>query len=153
MPNNLETKSKLLEQCNAFYHANFKTILFQIEEINKALYSETKSTAGDKYETGRATLQLEREKLGTQLAEQQKLQKVLSRIQNSITSKIVGLGSVVYTTQANYFISISAGELCLDGVVYYAISTQTPIGRLLLGKTVNSEVDFRGQIFTIKKVI
>ncbi|WP_223032390.1 GreA/GreB family elongation factor [Hanstruepera marina] len=152
MSNSLEIKTKLLEQCNVFCQAKLKTIQFQIEEINKALTNETKSSAGDKHETGRAMLQLEREKLGTQLAEQQKLQKVLSRIQINKTSQVIGLGSVVYTTQANYFLAISAGELQVKGTVYYGISIQTPIGKLLLGKTTGCEVEFREEIFTIEKV-
>ncbi|WP_250433534.1 GreA/GreB family elongation factor [Hanstruepera flava] len=153
MSSSLKIKPELLEQCHAFCQANLKTIQFQIQEINKALTSETKSSAGDKHETGRAMLHLEREKLGNQLAEHKKLQEILSRIQVNRISDVVGLGSVVYTTQANYFVAISAGELEVGGTIYFGISTQTPIGKLLLGKTVNHEVVFRDQKFSIKRVI
>ena len=57
------------------------------------------------------------------------------------------------TTQANYFISISAGEIKLKDKVFYAISPDTPIGKLLIAKTVDDEVVFNEQIFKIAKVI
>ncbi len=46
------------------------------DSLNDALDStanETKSTAGDKHETGRAMAQLEQEKIGSQIAEITKL--------------------------------------------------------------------------------
>lgn len=82
-----------------------------IKDLQAALQSETKSTAGDKHETGRAMLQLEREKLGRQLQEIEKERGVLSKINTEINSNTVGLGSVVYTSQGNYFIAVSAGNL------------------------------------------
>lgn len=152
MPNNLENKRQLFEQCNQLCQTKIKTIQFQIEEISKALTSETKSSAGDKHETGRAMLQLEREKLGNQLAEQQKVEDVLSRIQVDKTSETIGLGSLVYTSKANYFIAISAGQLKVYNCLFYAISALTPIGKLLLGKKAGAEIQFRDQLFVIEKV-
>ena len=152
MPNNLENKRQLFEQCNQLCQTKIKTIQFQIEEISKALTSETKSSAGDKHETGRAMLQLEREKLGNQLAEQQKVEDVLSRIQVDKTSETIGLGSLVYTSQANYFIAISAGQLTVDNCLFYAISALTPIGKLLLGKQIGDELVFNGKVIKIKQI-
>ena len=117
------------------------------------MQSETKSSAGDKHETGRAMLQLEREKAGHQLAEIEKTKQILSKINTESTSKNIGLGSVVYTTTSNYFISISAGELKVDGEMFYAISASTPIGQLLLGKSIGDEVVFRNMSFKITKIL
>lgn len=153
MIDSLEIKRQLFEQCNKYCQTKLNTILFQIEEIRKALTTETKSSAGDKHETGRAMLQLEREKLGNQLAETQKLQETLSRIQIDKISKTIGLGSVVYTSQVNYFIAISAGKLQVDNNLFYAISAQTPIGKLLTGKEFGDEVAFRKMKFIINTAI
>ena len=40
-----------------------------MKEIKEALFEEIKSSVGDKHETGRAMLQLEREKVGNQFYE------------------------------------------------------------------------------------
>lgn len=151
--NNLDLKQQLYNMCLNFIENRRKTIQNTINGIQESLMSETKSSAGDKHETGRAMLQLEREKAGHQLAEIEKLTESLSKIDATFASKIVGLGSVVYTSQANYFIAISAGEVAVDGIKFFAISTNTPVGSLLMGKSSGDEVVFREQNFVIHKII
>lgn len=146
-------KQELYNQCFEFVDKRLLTIQNTISEIQNSLLSETKSSAGDKHETGRAMLQLEREKAGNQSAEIIKTKEALSKIDVNKTSKIVSLGSIVYTTQANYFISISAGELKIENDLFYAISPNTPIGKLLIGKLPKDEVVFRGQNFKILEVL
>ncbi|WP_405294796.1 3-oxoacyl-ACP synthase [Algibacter sp. Ld11] len=149
----LEIKQNLFNLCLEFIDSRFQTIQNTINEIQESLTSETKSSAGDKHETGRAMLQLEREKAGNQLAEINKTKVALSKIDISNTSQTVGLGSVIYTNQANYYIAISAGELIFNNQKFYAISPNTPIGLLLMGKTVNNIIQFRTQHFEIKSVL
>lgn len=149
----INIKERLYLQCVDFVENRFQTIQNTINEIQESLTSETKSSAGDKHETGRAMLQLEREKAGNQLAEIQKIQVQLSKISMANTSEVVGLGSVVYTNKSNYFIAISAGEIKIDSTIFYAISPNTPIGQLLIGKTVGDEVIFREQKFKIETIL
>ena len=110
----MSIKEKLYNLCLESIDARLLTVKATMDEIQESLLSETKSSAGDKHETGRAMLQLEREKAGNQLAEILKIKTNLSKINASNQSKKVILGSVVYTNKANYFISISAGELEVD---------------------------------------
>jgi len=149
---NLELKENLFEQCQTFIDSRLITVKETINDIQESLTSETKSSAGDKHETGRAMLQLEREKAGLQFSEIQKEKSLLSRINTSNLCKTIGLGSVVYTSENNYFISISAGKLKSKNEYFYAISFNTPIGQLLMGKAVGDEVVFRGQKFIIEKI-
>ncbi|GAA4305564.1 GreA/GreB family elongation factor [Aestuariibaculum suncheonense] len=150
---NLEIKQALYKQCEVSVSNRFDTIQKHIAQIQESLTSETKSTAGDKHETGRAMLQLEREKAGQQLAEINKTKEVLSKVDVKTTSKKVRLGTVVFTSQVNYFIAVSLGELKVDDVVFFAISPGTPIGKLLLGKEIGDDVYFRGQAFRILNII
>lgn len=146
-------KENLHLQCVNFVENRFQTIQNTIKEIQESLTSETKSSAGDKHETGRAMLQLEREKAGNQLAEIQKIKEALFKINFETISEKIVVGSVVYTSKANYFIAISAGELQLGKELFYAISASTPIAKLLLGKTIGDQINFRDQDFKIIKVI
>lgn len=145
-------KQDLIDLCQAYVDQRVQTLQNSMQDIQKSLASETKSSVGDKHETGRAMLQLEREKIGQQLAEAEKLNGILSRIPLTQPSGIIGLGSIVITSQANYFISISAGALKVAEQTFYAISSQTPIAELLLGQTVRNTVVFRTQHIQIKKV-
>ncbi|APY10924.1 3-oxoacyl-ACP synthase [Seonamhaeicola sp. S2-3] len=149
----MNIKQQLYNYCIEFIENRFQTIESTINEIQNALTTETKSTAGDKHETGRAMLQLEREKAGNQLSEVQKIKEALIRINTNKSSNTVSLGSVVYTSNLNYFIAISAGELRVDKEIFYAISPSTPIGQLLLGKMVGDSVMFRNQKFIIDNII
>ncbi len=149
----MSIKQNLYNQCHDFAENRLQTIQSTIQDIQKSLLSETKSSAGDKHETGRAMLQLEREKVGNQLAEIQKVKETLSKIDIDTSSEIASIGSLVYTSKLNYFISISAGELKYKDDIFYAISPSTPIAKLLLSKNVGDEVTFRNLTFAITKIV
>jgi transcription elongation GreA/GreB family factor len=94
-------------------------------------------------------LQLEREKLGQQLAEVQDLDRVMRKIDISSKKTAAALGSLVKTTEANYFLAISAGEYKSGNGINYCISLNTPIGIMLLGKTVGETIGFNGNVLKI----
>ena len=148
----MKLKEELYKACEIFVENRLSNLQQSMNDIQKAMLSETKSSAGDKHETGRAMLQLEREQLGVQLAEIQKVKEALYKIDIKKSSQAVCLGSVVFTTQVNYFIAISAGEIILENNSFYAISPHTPIGQLLVSKKTGDEIVFREQMFKITKV-
>ena len=149
----MSVKEALYNSCLALVNKRQTTIQNTFAGIQEAMLSETKSSAGDKHETGRAMLQLEREKLGNQLLEVQKVKEILFKVDQNSTVSQVCLGSVIYTSQANYFISVSVGEITADNSTFYAIATNTPIGKLLLGKKVGDAIVFRNQSFVIEKIV
>ncbi|WP_179021388.1 3-oxoacyl-ACP synthase [Winogradskyella forsetii] len=146
-------KEKLYNRCLEFIDERLTTVNNTISDIQNALQSETKSSAGDKHETGRAMLQLEREKAGHQLAEIEKQQQILQKINVESKHQKVTLGAVVKTTEANYFIAISAGKIEVETDSYFAISAATPIAQLLVSKRVNDTVRFRETEFKIIEIL
>jgi len=148
----MSLKRALYNFCETFIRDRSVRILDNIASLEQDLSSETKSSAGDKHETGRAMIQLEREKLGDQLAEVQLLRERFKKVPLITTTDRVGLGSVVYTTGHNYYLGISAGKIKADGLTFYAIAADTPIGKLLLGKTVGEGVVFNGNEFWIREI-
>jgi len=145
-------KQQLYDFCQTFIEARISRIRNTIKDIQESLNSETKSSAGDKHETGRAMLQLEREKMGQQLAEAEKIKMVLAKVGLENKSRTVGLGSWVKTSKADYFLSISAGEYKDNSTSIFCISTGTPIGRLLLGKSERDTIIFNQEEIKIIKV-
>lgn len=133
----MDVKIELFKQCQKFVNKRLQTVEEIISSNQKALQSETKSSAGDKHETGRAMLQLEMEKASQQLAGISIMNQILAKIDASKTSEIAHLGSVIITDKANYFLSVSAGKLTAFGKDYFAVSVSSPIGKILLGKKVN----------------
>src|SRR5690606_4596095 len=153
MASDLKLKQALYKRCSDFIETRLQTIQNTIADIQNSLLFETKSTAGDKHQTGRAMLQLEREKVGNQLAEIQKVKVLFSKIDVSKTSETIGLGSLVITSQNNYFMAVSAGAFVIENVTYYAISPNTPIGKLLMGKAMGDAFVFNNQQYKIESVI
>ncbi len=148
----IELKIALYQFCQTFVDERSNRIQSQVKELQTALDSETKSSAGDKHETGRAMLQLEREKIGQQLAEVQDLNSVLQKIDITSKKSAAALGSLVTTTKANYFLAISAGEYTSDDSPTYCISLNTPIGIMLLGKTVGETIRFNDNVIRILEI-
>ena len=149
----LKIKEILFKECEAFVNKRLQTVEEIISSNQKALQSETKSSAGDKHETGRAMLQLEMEKAGQQLAGIHQMKLILAKIDILKKSEVAHLGSVVETDFANYFLSISAGKIIIEDKIYFAISVSSPIGKLLLGKKIKDKFIFNGKTFQIKKII
>lgn len=138
-------KKALLIQCEAALNQRLKIIVNVIKDINESLQAETKSTAGDKHETGRAMLHLDREKAGVQLAAIKQQLQLLSKVNMNKESTKIALGSVVITEDNNYFIAVSVGELTVEGEKFYGISLNTPLGKLLLGKDSNEIIEWNGK--------
>ncbi|WP_333780672.1 hypothetical protein [Tenacibaculum retecalamus] len=99
----MKVKGELYAQCVTYVNKRLQTVEEIISSNQKALQSETKSSAGDKHETGRAMLQLEMEKAGQQLSGITKMKEILSKINVDKVSKVAHLGSVVKTSKASFF--------------------------------------------------
>ena len=148
----MKLKEELYKQCVAFVTKKQNTIEATIASHQKSLESETKSSAGDKHETGRAMLQLEMEKASQQLIVAQQMKETLHKINLSESKTKVRLGSLVVTNNATYFMSISVGRLVVDTKEYFAISIASPIGKILLGQQADSELVFNGNKILIKEI-
>ena len=151
MDKELPIKKQLLHTCKKELVQRKANIQDRLDDIVSGLQSETKSTAGDKHETGRAMLQIEREQVGRQLAETEKQEQVIKRIQIHKQARIA-LGAVVHTDKENYFLSIAMGAFVIDGISYYAIGLGSPLARILLGKTTGDQFHFRERLYTISNV-
>ena len=151
MKDYLKIKKKLKEACFLFVEERMNTVVHSIESNKKALFSETKSSAGDKHETGRAMLQLEMEKAGQQLTFINQMKEILIKVTNETTTELACLGSLVVTDKGNYYLAISMGKIAIDSIDYYAVSTNSPIGMQLLGKSEGDSISFNDAI--ILKII
>lgn len=145
-------KEQAYQFCEQYILGRLQRIKKNIQEVQTSLGSETKSSAGDKHETGRAMLQLEREKLGQQLLEAEKTLELLKKVNVTKPSFFVSLGSLVSTTNGTYYIAISAGKLENKSTAIYCISANTPIGKLLMSKSQGDAFSFNGKAFKILEI-
>ena len=146
-------KKNLYAHCKNFIQEKLIFLEKQKEELQLALTSESKSSAGDKHETGRAMIQIEREKLGRQIAITEKNYNKLFALSIPVNNSLVSLGSLVVTDKGNYYILISVESYFINSKIYYCISSQSPIGKLLLGKKVKDQINFNQNISTILEIL
>ncbi len=102
----------------------------------RASNNDTKSSMGDKYETGREMLQQEINNLQIQLNEFLKQQNVLKTLKTDQNIK-VEKGALVETEKGIFYISASVGEINFDGNKIIAVSEESPLAMAMKGKSEN----------------
>lgn len=150
--NSKKIKEHLLLSCEQQIMQKYSIVQDKIKSIVASLDDDTKSSAGDKHQTARAMLQLDREQSGERLVEIEKTLETLHKINLTKTATHAHLGSLVTTNNGLFFLSISLGVVTHQKTLYYCIGLQTPIGKLLFGKKEGDTFCFRKTTFTIKTI-
>jgi hypothetical protein len=146
-------KQQLHALCLAYIEERIKGANQAIKFAQDSANEETKSSSGDKYETGRAMAQLEIEKINTQLNEAKKLKQILLQLESVTANEKIQPGNLVITNHGKFYISIPAGQFTIDGEVYFAISPSSPIGQELLYLTAGDRFTFNKKELVIQKVM
>ncbi|RCH53641.1 3-oxoacyl-ACP synthase [Mucilaginibacter hurinus] len=149
----LQLKQKLYNACLSYVQSRINTTQQAINTAQQAGKDDTKSSAGDKYETGREMAQQEENRNVAQLNEANKLKVALNFINPTHTSPLAEAGSLIFTNKGNFYLSISAGTLNVDGQVYFAVSPASPIGLQLKGKRRGDEFSLNGHLYSIQNII
>jgi transcription elongation GreA/GreB family factor len=145
-------KEQLYQLCTDYIAQREAETKAAIAEAREAANNETKSSAGDKYETAREMMAQDINLNMSRLSELQKLKAALSLIPVSGNCTTVQSGAVVHTSNGNFYLAVSAGVLHIDGRRYYAISPSSPMGIKLAGHTTGDIVELNGKHFTIERV-
>lgn len=153
MKTSLATKAAITAKLNQSLEEQKTLLENTIEEAKKSRDNETKSSVGDKFETGRARLQSEIDRYSIQLDKARQLKNELMQIDlNKKHTKVV-LGSLLITTNGNYFISIGFGKIEVLEHSYYAISLASPVGQLFKDKVVGDVVQHLKNSYKILELI
>ncbi|MFZ9956445.1 MAG: 3-oxoacyl-ACP synthase [Flavobacteriales bacterium] len=149
----MEIKGRLLQACKDFAQEKLTAIQNTLSELSDSVGSDSKSTAGDKHETGRAMLHLEQEKAGEQLQQAQDTLRAIDKISIQKASLKIAAGSLVKTNRGSFFIAISAGKITVDKLDYYAISPKAPIAQKLIGLAKNEKFKFNGVEYVVEQIL
>lgn len=145
-------KAILYKQCMEYVMQRLETAKQVLIHAQESANAEEKSSAGDKYETGRAMAHLEREKALEQLNEAMKLKAALEKVSQTNASDRVSLGSIVFTDTRNFYLAISAGKLTSNGVEFVALAPASPLGAILLGRQKGDQFIFNKQTLVITEI-
>jgi transcription elongation GreA/GreB family factor len=145
-------KQELYNLCQDYIDKRIHAAREAITDAQQSANAETKSSSGDKYETGRAMMQLEIEKNTHQLSESLKLKNALDQIRIDNPSQSVQPGSLVATDREEFFIAISLGKVTLHDRTYLVISSASPLGKNLLGLRVGDAMTFKDHTYVIQEL-
>lgn len=116
-------RNKITEKIQSFEHLIAET---------RASNNDTKSSMGDKYETGREMLQQEINNLQRQLNETLNQQSILQKITSEPSSKVQN-GALVKTNKGLFYIAASIGEIVVDNQKIMTVSVESPLVKTMMG--------------------
>ena len=141
--NECMTKEFLLEQLKAIVDEKVSIAWNAMQAAQASANEESKSSAGDKYETGRAMAQNERDRY----AQQYELLRQLS-----MPCQKGELGALIQANDEWFFIAISVGALEIEKTKVFVISPGSPIGNQLLHKRVGDTFFFNRKTYQITRI-
>ena len=146
-------KQELYNKCVAYVQSRMDAAEQAFKAAEQASNDDTKSSAGDKYETGRAMMQQEKDRNTIQLNEANKLMVALNSISTKGSSDVIETGSLVLTNGGKFYIAISAGTLVVDNENYFAVSAAAPICMQMMGKKAGDVFEVNGKRYGIEGVL
>lgn len=145
-------KQQVHQLCIEKLDASMASAQQSIDEARAAQKEETKSSAGDKFETTREMMTQEIEK-GTALLNKlsEDRNRLLSLLQTDSTES-VQQGSLVITSNGKFYVGVSIGAVSMNGEKYQTISSSSPIGHLLLNKKPGEKIQLNEKEYVIDAV-
>jgi hypothetical protein len=121
-------------------------------QAQEAANNEEKSSAGDKYETGRAMGHLQKDMHARQLAESVKELATLHGVPIEPLCTDGRPGAYLQAEGVAFFISAGLGKQVIDGQTVLFLSPQAPLATQLQGKKAGDQVAFNKTMVNIREV-
>jgi transcription elongation GreA/GreB family factor len=147
----LPVKEKIVKALLAEFSAKADDLQNEIQSLEASRNNESKSTAGDKHEVGRAMAQTELDTMEKRLATLKEQANTIKNLPLDLQNK-VGRGSLVETSNGLYFLAVGFGKVEVGGKSYFVISPAAPIGQAMLGKKAGDQFEFRGQNMAVRTI-
>jgi hypothetical protein len=145
-------KNKLKQFCSNLINQRIEAAKTAIENAQQSANNEEKSSAGDKYETGRAMGHLDREMHSRQLNENLKELSTLHAINTDVIYDGVVSGAFVKCSNISFFIAAGLGKQTIDGDTILFLSPNAPLAKLLQYKKAGEQFLFNGKDILIDEV-
>lgn len=142
------TKSECLQHALVQLQEKIATLTSDINDLSQGIAADSKSSAGDKFETAREMSQQELNKLSVQLNENQRF---LSQVRNFYevgNAAQIGQGSVVQVGELIVIIGLPVGRIAAPFNLI-GIGTTAPLSQLIIGKKNNEVIQWQGNAITL----
>lgn len=148
-----EFKDKIYRVAIALVKGKICLLNDERKAISEGILEDSKSSAGDKFETGREMMTQDLNHVEKQLKQMNRDLDELYRLQAIKESNgTIREGSLLQLGSEWFLIAISLGQLLVEGENVFLLSKNSPLGQLLIGKQNKEEVLFRGKVSLIEFV-
>lgn len=121
-------------------------------DAQESANAEDKGSAGDKYETGRAMSQLNKEMHAKQLEETNMEISALQTVNTEVLHNRAGIGAVVRTPLTTFYIAVGLGVITIYLQRVAVVSAQAPVALAVLGKQAGQSFTLNGKATEILDV-
>ena len=145
-------KKRLKQFCQTILEQRIEVAKAVIENAQQSANNEEKSSAGDKYETGRAMSHLEKDMHTRQLTEHLKELSALHTINAETIYNHVTGGAFLKCAGISLFIATGLGKQTIDGETILFLSPNAPLAKLLEHKKAGEHFLFNKKSIAIEEI-
>lgn len=138
--------------CVDLLNERMQLIRDEMVSLQASAEEETKSSAGDKYETAREMIQAEKEKVASRSEEAAKFLSILKALRPAELYEEVRVGSLIETDSGWMYLAVGLGAVKVDSTKVFVISPISPIGQALLNKKKGDTFHVNGKVQRIKQL-
>ena len=127
-------KQKIRSHCLQLLNDKIHELENTLKGLGESASNDTKSSAGDKHETGRAMIHIEQETITKQLNDALEQKALLEKTE----------GRLIKTNKGYIFLAVPIGKIIVEGTTVMAISPGSPLGMKLAVLKVNESAEING---------
>ncbi len=143
-------KTELLKYLSKLIAEQTQEVKEEIESIRSEMGNETKSSAGDKFETSREMMSQEKNRLEDRLSILMLQQMKLNEMMDLPISDLIDYGSLVQTNDQLFLFGLSLGKISFQSHTIMAVSLNSPVGKVFQGKKTNESISFMNKNYIIQ---
>ena len=137
------TKSVVIAELDRQLLTKLSYLNTSLKQAIDSRNSDTKSSAGDKFETSREMAQIEIQKIETEIL----------KTQQFITDLVAKFSKFIITDKGAFLISIPFGKLNGNCTEVFCISNSAPITKQLVNTEISANFEYRGVTYNILDII
>ncbi len=140
----MSVKQTYYNTCKDFLQEKIRQVEQSLQDLQESAAQETKSSAGDKYETAREMMQQERNKWETQRGLlQAQLQELIFLERHSATDQVQA-GTIIETDKGYFLLGPALGKVVSASGNLMCISPGAPLGRQMMYKRAGDRIQLHG---------
>ena len=126
------TKSAVIAELDKQLSSKLTYLNTTLQQAIDSRNSDTKSSAGDKFETSREMAQIEIHKLETEIL----------KTQQFITDLLSKSSQFIITDKGTFLVTIPFGKLMLNDTAIFCISNSAPITKPLINTVISAQFNY-----------